>query len=79
MTTLIERVIAANKRAWDEWPEPITFDNLPQVREAAARASIAAMREPTEVMGEAGDSLSDLAPSWLRWKYMIDAALEEKP
>lgn len=47
VSTMIERVVAANKRAWDEWPEPITTTNLAQVREAAARAAIAAMREPT--------------------------------
>ncbi|MGX1786812.1 hypothetical protein ACWIGM_08755 [Bosea sp. NPDC055332] len=89
MSTMIERVVAANKRAWDEWPEPITTANLAQVRVAAARAAIAEMREPTEGMSEALSQATyeecGYPSDWMEidaptvFAAIISAALEEKP
>ncbi|WP_100961108.1 hypothetical protein [Bosea sp. FBZP-16] len=93
MTTMIERVAAANKRAWDGWPEPITTENLAQVREAAARAAIAAMREGLPDFGEYPlverlarecESAGTDDETWAKFKALaewvssFDAALEEK-
>jgi hypothetical protein len=43
----------------------------------AARAAIAAMREPTSEMEDAADDVS--GTSQLAYRAMIDAALEEQP
>lgn len=67
--SMIERVarVLAGKH-WDE--APLYRDHY----KTLARASIKAMREPTEEMNEAG---SGFIQSESAWEAMIDAALKE--
>lgn len=78
---MIERVARAIAEEAAMWGDEAT---RPEVRHALARAAIAAMREPTEAMVEAG--ASDVIQSPCNTSYeiatdayrvMIDAALAE--
>lgn len=82
MATMIERVARALYE--DRFgPSVAPWSQLKDAHKAPyisdARAAIAAMREPTERMAQAGDDLHDFASARLFWSHMIDAALEEKP
>ena len=46
---------------------------------ADARAAIAAMREPTEAMCEAGKRGGTVGAAAASWRAMVDAALAEPP
>lgn len=81
---MVEKVAEAMGRAWDERVE------FPERMQEMARAAIAAMREPTKKMLDAaGASMSPAkrptqarvsvrAKHGIRYRAMIDAALEEK-
>lgn len=88
---MVERVARA---IWEEWwtpPPKLSWDEAAdgnkRVGRLIARAAIAAMREPTDAMKEAG--LKVIMASWDyggmdqdteidAWQVMIDAALEER-
>ena len=89
--TMIERVarVIARASALDDGKEPATAEDFTDaVWEdfvPAARAILAAMREPTEPMIDAGyktdhasglEGRADIGPR-LAWSAMIDAALSE--
>lgn len=81
--SMIERVVEANRRAWDEWPGPIDLSNLEDVRRAAARAVIEAMRVPTRDMIASGswatNGVGEVGSTGAANAYtkMIDKALSE--
>jgi hypothetical protein len=77
---MIEKVAAAVTEVWDSYPEPITLENVGEVRLAGARAAIEAMREPTDAMNHRGnvccmDDCVDRDGVKKVWRSMIDAAL----
>lgn len=83
MVDMITRVADANRRVWDEWPEPIDARNVGAVRLAAARASIAALSEPTVAMNKGGtraifrNSYGTSEQAENCWRAMVAVATEE--
>lgn len=79
--TPVERIIEAERRAWDDWSEPIDLSNVERVRWRSAVEILKAIREPSKAMIEAALSRSHAdAPETMYhsiWKSMIDAALSE--
>lgn len=77
---MLERVVEANRRAWDDWPDPIDLSNVEKVRRHAAIEVLKAMREPDE---EAKAEVRRLGGPqalafWLAGhNTMIDVALKE--
>jgi hypothetical protein len=62
------------------WTDDDTSWPAERIREearACARAAIAAMREPTEAMVDAGWNASQGQGCFLEWQAMVDAALAE--
>lgn len=89
MSEMIERVAKAAYSSLfidgDKWPEVLCSVSAEQFRKAA-RAAIEAMREPTQIMINAGESCDDegspndgdfgrVANAEEHWQAMIDAAL----
>ena len=73
MSTMVERVAQALQQEMGAAPLDETAASF-----ALARAAIAAMREPTEEMLNAGHEARAKATVNGIWHAMIDAALEEK-
>jgi hypothetical protein len=78
MSEMVERVARAIYAAGKDdyaWP----WDELNETRKEGvrdvARAAIAAMREPTEAMLQAGSDIAHVV-TLDDWEYMIDEALE---
>lgn len=74
MSTMIERVARAIGSALYGECDPNTTPELWTQSVALARASVAAMREPTSAMLAAADISSDDATE--NWQRMIDTAAE---
>jgi hypothetical protein len=86
MTEMLDRVakeiaaeimeLTASQRATFKFPDHANGDTIERAR-SAARLSIAAMREPTEVMWTTKDQpvWALGRPMWDWWRSMIDAAL----
>jgi hypothetical protein len=75
--TMIERVARAALDAY--YPQSIFSREHPEREKfrLVALAAIAAMREPTEAMRDAGFAENFGKPSYAAWQAMIDAALTE--
>ena len=76
----IHEEFAKNKCAWvsrleDRGLTDVTIDGVFDLKDVA-RAAIEAMREPTEAMAAAGQTMLDIeGDAAIIWRAMIDAAL----
>ena len=80
MTDMIERVAAAmwertHDGRWYNWGDGQDESRI--IHREDARVAIAAMREPTDAMLEAGNQTLRAFSCWCCWQAMIYAALRE--